>query len=130
MIQSGSFDGRPLLTPTAGRLGAQRVFMFGLGQPAAVRESQVREKLATSLSVLADANATTFAVAPPSAPPFLAEKEDAMDVDFAEVFLSVMSAQARRFERLVLLDGGALRGAADRLKGWVRDGGMMWSAAS
>ncbi|MEM1025695.1 MAG: hypothetical protein AAGD10_05195 [Myxococcota bacterium] len=130
LIQAGSFDGRPLLTPTVGRLGAQRLFMFGLGKPSAVREPQVRMKLEEILGILSDANARSFAVAPPSTPPSLDEQEDAMDLDFAEVLLSAISPRARSFDRVVLLDGGALRGAADQLKGWARDGGLMWSATN
>jgi hypothetical protein len=129
LLKGGSFDGRaPLLTPCGGRLGAHRLFLFGLGKPAAVRELQVRERIEASLDVLADAGAKTFAFAPPTAPQFLAEKEDAMDLDFAEVLLAAMARRARSFERLVLLDGGALRSAAERVKGWARDGGLMWMA--
>jgi len=131
LLKAGTFDGRaPLLTPTLGRFGAQRMFLFGLGKPAAVREPQIRERLEASLEVLADAGARTFAFAPPTAPHFLAEREDAMDLDFAEVLLSAMGSRTRSFDQLILLDGGKLREESERVKGWARDGGLMWTTPS
>lgn len=130
LIRDGRFVGRPsevLLTPSQGRIGAARLFLFGLGRPAAPKEPHIRERLREGLEVMADAGAEEVAIGFPAAPAFLAEAEDAVDADLALQVIDVLGPLADRFRRLVFLQSeGGLQPHLETLRRFAQDRGVPW----
>ncbi len=60
--------GEALLMPSAGGVGAQRIFLLGLGAPEQPKESFLRH-LKQAAVVLRDAGVRAVAMAPPNVPP-------------------------------------------------------------
>ncbi|MGF1509586.1 MAG: M17 family peptidase N-terminal domain-containing protein [Myxococcota bacterium] len=118
-----------VLTTTAGWLRTRRLFLFGLGRPAALKEPHVAHRLRQAVEALRDAAAFEVAVGPPTAPGFLCESESDMDVDFAERWFEAMAPDSQRFARLMLLDGaGRLAEHREQLARAARARGLQWKS--
>lgn len=128
LLLAETFSGRPseaLLMPAMGRLGAQRLFLYGLGRPAAPKEPHVKERLAESVKMLVEAGATDVAVGFPAAPSFLAESDDALDADLALQFIDVLGGAG--LERVRLLQAGhSLQPHRETLARFAKDKGLSW----
>jgi hypothetical protein len=100
-----------LLMPAKGRLGADRLFLIGLGDPAKGRFG-IDERIEQAITVLADAGARRVALGGASY--------------VLECWLE--HAKADRFEEVILLDAdGALDGAEEALEAAAKKAGFAWS---
>ncbi len=107
----GAID-ETLLMPSRGRLGADRLFLIGLGDPVKGRYG-IDGRIEEAVAVLSDARATKVALGGPS---FV-----------LEAWLA--AATPDRFEEVVLLDAdGALDGAEEALEAAAKKAGFAWSA--
>lgn len=110
LILSGRFLGDPaeaLLMPAQGRMGAKRIFLFGLGPPG-----EDPEDVAPAVASLMDAGAKEVALAGP--------------VEVLAAWLR--AADAGRFTRVVLLDAdGALERERNALEAAAKKSGFAWS---
>jgi hypothetical protein len=106
----GAID-ESLLMPALGRVGAVRLFLIGLGDPAKGR-SGIEERLEQASSVLVDVGARKVALGGAS---FV-----------LEAWLA--KAKPESFDEVVLLDAdGALEGAEEALEAAAKKSGFAWS---
>lgn len=122
LIASGRFCGakdEALLMPGLGRCGAQRVFLLGLGKPAAEVGFQ------HTVKVLADASARKLAFGFPTNAE--QESDSAAHISLVTQFLKAMGKQKSAFEALTILDpSGALVSASKTLKQSALNAGLKW----
>lgn len=131
MVRSDRFGGRSkevLLTPSRGRIGPERVFLFGLGKPAAPKEPHIRFYLERALQVVADAGGQDLAIGFSAAPSFLADADDALDADLVLQVIDVLPGLSKRFRRIRFLHAeGGLAPHAETLGRFAKDRGVTWS---
>ena len=100
-----------LLMPTRGRIGAERLFLIGLGDPAKGRFG-IDERVEQAVGVLADAGARKVALGGAS---YVLESW-------------IQRASPDRFDEVILLDAdGALDGAEEALEAAAKKAGFAWS---
>ena len=123
LLKSGRFSGQrqeSLLMSSLGRLGTDRIFLLGLGEPKEPGElgAVIREQIST----LFEAGVRVLALAPPS--PVVA---DAPSPAFLIRWLEAISGTSAKFEELILLDpGDELLMAQDSLHTASHKAGMTW----
>jgi hypothetical protein len=106
----GAID-ETLLMPAKGRIGAERLFLIGLGDPAKGRFG-IDDRIDQAVAALSDAGARSVALGGPSY--------------VLETWLA--RANASRFDEVVLLDAdGALDGAEEALEAAAKKAGFTWS---
>lgn len=129
MIKRGTFqgrDGESVLTAPMGRLGAQRIFLFGLGAPRPRTRVEWTETLERMFRILADAKAEDVALAAPELGSADRAKigGDGPNVEALDIVRAWISAKATAqapFERVVLLDA---RGELERARRDLRELGQ------
>jgi hypothetical protein len=129
MIKKGTFAGREgesVLTSALGRLGARRIFLYGLGEPRPRTRVEWTDTLEKMFRILSDAKAEDVALATPelgTADRARLSGED-HNVDALEIVRAWIAAKATKdapFERLVLLDA---RGELERARKDLRELGQ------
>lgn len=122
LLRSGQFrgaEGEVVLMSALARVGAERVFLFGLGAPSKRGAEQRTLEVQRIVPVLADAGVRSVAIAPP---------ETAGGPSPAEVVSGWLAARqwtSSPLERLVLLDAGGLERARDQLRAAASD--LAWA---
>lgn len=120
--------GEALLMPAGGRIGPQRVFLFGLGS-ARAPSAEVRGDLAPIVAALADAGADRHGVGFPVIPGAAPDAEQASAVEWASAWLEAAATRRGQLDEVVLLDeDGRLERDAARLRERARDLGLTWGA--
>lgn len=123
LLKSGRFGGLPgeaLLMPSQGRIGAARVFLYGLGMPKARVDDGLKVLFAPTLDSLRGAGVERLAVsiAPPHAGLFSAPEVLAR-------WLSAVGSMEQPFTEVVLLEAqGELSQAKARLEGAATEAGL------
>lgn len=112
LLHSGRFSGREaeaLLMPAQGRMGAKRIFLFGLGAPAGDVDG-----IESAVASLVDAGAKQVALGGP--------------IPVLTAWLR--AAKASQFDQVVLLDAdGALGEGREALETAAKKSGFEWSGA-
>lgn len=129
MIKRGTFEGRDgesVLTSPMGRVGAQRIFLFGLGPPRARTRVEWTDTLERMLGILADAKAEDVALATPelgSADRAKLSQDDPNvgALDIVRAWIAAKATKEAPFERVVLLDA---RGELERARRDLRELGQ------
>ncbi len=123
MLKTKKFSGQAeeaLLMSSLGRIGTDRIFLFGLGQPQP--PNKLTSMMRQQASMLFEAGTRHLALAPPS--PAVA---DAPSPAFLIRWLEAIPATAARFDEVVLLDpGDELLMAQDGLHTATNKAGMTW----
>lgn len=120
--------GEALLMPASGRIGPQRVFLFGLG-PARAPSGEARSDLLTIVEALVQAGADRHGVGFPVAPGAPPDAEQAAAVEWASAWLEAVATHRGGLDEVVLLDeDGRLEREAARLRERARDLGLTWGA--
>lgn len=123
LLKSGRFSGgadESMLMTALGRLGAQRIFLLGLGPPRALDE--LGALLRRHVDILADAGAKDLALAPPS--PVVSDVPSPV---FLGGWLESIGGTSARFDEILLLDpGDELLMAQDSLQSASNKAGMLW----
>jgi hypothetical protein len=100
-------EGERLLTPSQGRLGAEVLFLFGLGEPRELQEAEVAKRAQDIIEVVVQAKVKKFAVAAPELPGRVAPppsgRDDRSD---RKAPLFAMTPALRLLASLVVLAGG------------------------
>jgi hypothetical protein len=146
LLKRGQFkgeDGETLLMPSMGRLGANCVFLFGLGEPRELSEADVARRAQSMIGVLEGAKMARIAVAAPELPGRLPARESAREErvhgrDRAPLLsmtpalrllasVVVLAGAKGTFDEVVLLDGdGGLNRADSFLQEAAKRGGMAY----
>ncbi len=123
LLKSGRFTGKAqeaLLMSPLGRLGADRIFLMGLGPPRSPAEMSLL--LRKQVGSLFEAGARAVAVAPPS--PVISDSPAPV---FLERWLEAVAGTGARFDEVVLLDpGDELLMSQDTLHSAANKAGMTW----
>jgi cytosol aminopeptidase family protein len=135
-------DGETLLMPAMGRLGADCIFLFGLGEPRELRDSDVAKRAEDMVSVLENAKMTRVAVAAPELPGRLPmpggirdERGSSKDRPLHNLTpalrllasLIVLAGSKATFQEVVLLDAdGSIARADSFLHEAAKRGGFVW----
>lgn len=116
-----------LLMPTDGRIGPNRVFLFGLGTAEGGPAATSRERLTDMARALVEAGAQQYAIGFPVVPGTPPESEHAGDPAWAIAWLEAVTQWRAQVERVVLLDDdGSLAASAGALRQRARDLGLLW----
>ncbi|MCC7386656.1 MAG: hypothetical protein IT384_32765 [Deltaproteobacteria bacterium] len=117
--------GETVLMSGLGRLGAKRVFLFGLGAPRDRTRAELNLEVATMVKVLSEARVDDVALAPVEAP----DGSPASRRALLSAYLAAPAWSTAAFSRLVLLDAdGALGEDADALR--AAASGLGWAAGA
>lgn len=121
LIKNGVFQGREgesVLTSPMGRLGARRIFLFGLGAPRERTRVEWGASLEEMFRILADAKAEDVALAAPELASadrsrLSGEDHNATALEIVRAWISAKVISEAPFERMVLLDA---RGELERAR--------------
>ena len=128
LLQGGRFsgaEGEVLLMPGMGRIGAQRIFLFGLGAPeTGVGPGKISRQLEGATIALRNAGVSEFALCGPSCP---AARDIMPSVRVVEIWLKVLGGGRDQFgEVLVLQADGEFGDDVVHLKKAADGAGLMW----
>jgi hypothetical protein len=147
-------NGEILLMPSNKRIGAERIFLFGLGEPREMMDSEIASRVLKMVSVLAEARARKVALAGPELPgklvpvrPVKQERRDSRQQPAQSLgegalqppttlphgarllaqWLEMSNGARDGFDEVVLLDpDGSLARADLHLSEAARRGGLAW----
>jgi hypothetical protein len=130
LFRSGRFEGQveeALLMPGMNRLGANRVFLYGLGVPRARIDDGIKLLLSPTLASLQGAGVERLAVA--VAPTQADVETQSIPADVLVRWLEAIGQAAVPFTEITLLEAGEeLTRAAPRLKAAAEAAGLAWQA--
>lgn len=126
LVEAGRFTGaadEALLMPSLGRVGAERIFLLGLGAVAAASDVS----FTAAVAALADAGARKLAFGPPCT--YETESDLELRRDVAARFVAAIGARKEAFDELLLLDpDDALSKGVGPLERAAKAAGLDWSA--